>query len=287
MSVSKLEETRVATNNDIKTMKLYHQVERVFNELSALGLGDDDELDVSQLSAFDQYHYFGTEAVDNGANTLGLQAGMSVLDVGSGIGGPARHLADRVGCRVTALELQPDLNETARVLTRRCGLGELIEHRCGDILANDVESSRYDGLVSWLAFLHIPDRDTLYRQCFAALKPGAGMYVEDFYARETLTAAERLSLSQNIYCDYCPDLSEIESGLEAAGFEAIELVDMTSGWRDFVAARYADFHGDRDRHIAVHGLEVVEGLEHFYQSVTDLFNGGHWGGLRLHARRPK
>ena len=50
-------------NEPIKTMKLYHQVERVFNELAALGYGADDPIDAGELSAFDQYHYLGTDAV--------------------------------------------------------------------------------------------------------------------------------------------------------------------------------------------------------------------------------
>ena len=55
----------------IKTMKLYHQVERVFNELTALGIGQSDPVDVELLSQFDQYHYFGTAAVDEGVRRGG------------------------------------------------------------------------------------------------------------------------------------------------------------------------------------------------------------------------
>lgn len=271
--------------HNIKTMKLYQDVDRVFNELRELGLNDDDAIDIVQLSQFDQYHYFGTKAVDHGISRLRLSSDMTVLDVGSGIGGPARYLADRVGCRVVALELQPDLNETAMTLTRRCGLSEKIVHRCGDILAPSPEESKYDALVSWLAFLHIPDRATLYSRCRDALKPGASMYVEDFFARDTLTAQERESLSRNIYCDYCPKLEEIKNQLSEAGFVDIEADDMTQEWQTYVANRYADFQRGRERHIKVHGIEIVEGLEHFYESVTKLFGGGRWGGLRFCARR--
>ena len=271
--------------HNIKTMKLYQDVDRVFNELRVLGLNDDDAIDIVQLSQFDQYHYFGTKAVDHAISRLGLSSDMMVLDVGSGIGGPARYLADRVGCRVVALELQPDLNETAMTLTRRCGLSEKIVHRCGDILVPSPEESKYDALVSWLAFLHIPDRAALYSRCRDALKPGASMYVEDFFARDTLTAQERESLSRNIYCDYCPKLEEIKNQLSEAGFVDIEADDLTQEWQTYVADRYAGFQRGRERHIKVHGIEIVEGLEHFYESVTKLFGGGRWGGLRFCARR--
>nr|MDJ0957460.1 hypothetical protein [Arenicellales bacterium] len=80
-------------NDQIKTMKLYHQVDRVFNELEALGYGPNDRVDIDRLTAFDQYHYLGTEAVDEAIERLQLNAGMRVLEVGGGIGGPSRHIA--------------------------------------------------------------------------------------------------------------------------------------------------------------------------------------------------
>ena len=132
-------------------MKLYDRVERIHNELIALDIADGAPLTVEQLTPFDQYHYFGTEAVDEAIAALGLSAGMRVLDVGSGIGGPARYIAARSGAQVTALELQPDLDALAADLTRRCGLADLVEHRCGDIL--DGLGETYDAVVSFLCFL--------------------------------------------------------------------------------------------------------------------------------------
>ncbi|MGH6875385.1 MAG: SAM-dependent methyltransferase, partial [Aestuariivirgaceae bacterium] len=103
-------------------MKLYDQVERINNELAALGLGADAALNVEDLTAFDQYHYLGTSAVDQAIEALGIVATSRVLEIGSGIGGPARYVAQRTGAHVFALELQPDLHQTAESLTRRCGL---------------------------------------------------------------------------------------------------------------------------------------------------------------------
>lgn len=265
-------------------MKLYHRVERVFNELAALGVAPRDGIDVEQLTAFDQYHYLGTEAVDEAAYRLVLDDGSDVLEVGSGIGGPARHLAHRVGCRVTALELQPDLHEVAVELTRRCGLAERVAHLCGDIL--DGVDSHHDAVVSWLAFLHIPERPALYARCFDALRPGGGRYAEDFFARGRLTDAERETLARELSCEHVPNLAQYRDELSAAGFEGLELTDMTPAWTDFVAQRRAGFRARRERHVAVHGEAIVDGLDEFYTLVADLFRGGNLGGIRLVARKP-
>src|SRR5262249_28761963 len=67
-----------------KSMKLYDRVERIHNELRALGIADDAPLTVEQLVPFDQYHYHGTEAVDEAARRLGVGPATRVLDVGAG-----------------------------------------------------------------------------------------------------------------------------------------------------------------------------------------------------------
>ena len=139
----------------MKAMKLYDRVERIHNELALLDLDGAMPLTVEQLTPFDQYHYFGTDAVDEAIAALGLRPGMRVLDVGSGIGGPARYIAARSGAHVTALELQPDLDALAADLTQRCGLADLVEHRCGNIL--DGIGEAYDAVISFLCFLHIGD----------------------------------------------------------------------------------------------------------------------------------
>jgi SAM-dependent methyltransferase len=115
-----------------KQVKLYQRVDRVFNELKAIGMGDDDPIPVEQLCNYDQYHYFGTDAIDEAIELLGITADSQVLEIGSGIGGPSRYLAHRQGCKVTALEIQPDVDATGRTLTHRCGLDDRVDHRCGD-----------------------------------------------------------------------------------------------------------------------------------------------------------
>ena len=273
-------------NEQIKTMKLYHQVNRVFNELEALGYGPNDPVDVEKLTAFDQYHYLGTDAVDEAIIRLRLGAGMRVLEVGGGIGGPSRHIAYSAGCHMTALELQPDLNDTARVLTERCGLTDRISHLCGDILDGVSGPIGFDALVSWLTFLHIPRRAELYKRCYEAMNPGAGMYVEDYFARAPLNGVEQKLLSEHVYCDHVPTMDQYDEELTQAGFENVELIDMTGPWTDFVISRHRGFRKNRERNLALHGAEIVDGLDHFYTTIVALFNGGNLGGIRLVAWKP-
>ncbi|MDH3476317.1 MAG: hypothetical protein OEM59_21780, partial [Rhodospirillales bacterium] len=87
----------MAPRDSIKSMKLYWQVERILNELRALGFADGAPLRVEDLLPFDQYHYEGTETVDAALAALAAGPESRLLDVGSGIGGPARYMAERTG----------------------------------------------------------------------------------------------------------------------------------------------------------------------------------------------
>jgi cyclopropane fatty-acyl-phospholipid synthase-like methyltransferase len=267
----------------MKSMKLYAEVHRIHNELAALGIAPDAALRVDQLTPFDQYHYFGTDAVDEALEVLELQPGSRVLDIGSGLGGPARYIAAKIGAHITALELQPDLNEVARGLTARCGLSSRVDHVCGNILDGGLADD-YDAIISFLCFLHIPDRAALFAACRAALKPAGVMYIEDYGRPRALSEAEREALAVKVQCPYVPRPSDYETHLLDAGFNEIVMDDATQNWKDFTASRLAMFRLARPHNIEVHGAEVVDGLDDFYGTVADLFQAGAITGLKITAR---
>jgi len=270
------------TDAPMKSMKLYDRVERIHNELALLDIVDGEPLSVEMLTPFDNYHYFGTAAVDEAIDALGLQPGMRVLDIGSGIGGPARYIAASSGARVTALELQPDLDALAADLTKRCGLENLVEHRCGDIL--DGLGETYDAVVSFLCFLHIADRKRLLAACRAVLAVGGGMYIEDYAERRAPTSAEAAALEVKVQCPMLPSPEDYDAQLRDAGFVDIRVEDVTSPWTAYTASRLEEFRAARDRNIAVHGLDVVDGLDDFYATVAGLFETGVIAGLKILAR---
>ena len=94
--------------------------ERLKTALMALG-PEDQRLTPQQLAALDQFHTRGLAATTELAKLAGITADMSVLDVGSGVGGPARFLAATYGCRVTGVDLSEPFVDAARYLTERTG----------------------------------------------------------------------------------------------------------------------------------------------------------------------
>lgn len=257
-----------------KLMKLYDRVDRIHHELRALGIADDAALRVDQLAAFDQYHYHGTDAVDLAVARLAIGATSRVLDVGAGIGGPARWLAATTGCHVTALELQADLNETAADLTRRSGLADRVTHVAGNILDGAPEPGTYDALISYLVFLHIPDRARLFAACHRALRPGAGMYIEDFTLLSEPTPAQREALRVKVQCPSVPSPEVYRADITGAGFATVDFEDVTDEWTAYTAERAAAFRSSRDRQVRVHGAEVAAGLADFFDTMAGLYADG-------------
>lgn len=274
------------TDDAIKSMKLYQGVERIYNDLADIGIGADDPLTVDDLTPFDQFHYFGTDAVDAAIAALGIDGASRVLDVGAGLGGPARYMAQRTGCHVTAIELQADIDGVARSLTGRCGLADQVTHLCGDVLTAKLAANAHDALVSWLAFYHIVDHRALFAKAIATLKPGGRLYVEDLFRHADFDAGEQRAVTEKIYGQTLHLRGDYDGALRDAGFVDIGFEDMTERWRGFTRARRDAYHANRAAHTAIHGAATVAALTDFYDTVVMLFDGGKLGGVTLTASKP-
>jgi 2-polyprenyl-3-methyl-5-hydroxy-6-metoxy-1,4-benzoquinol methylase len=202
----------------IKTMKLYSHFERVDNELQFKGKDATSKLVPADINPLDMMNYTGADGVRWAIDKCSLTAEKTVLDVGAGLGGPARLIAAEAGCKVTALELQLDCHAKAAEFTDRCGLSGLITHVQGDVMdTEDVAvqgllNQTYDCCMSWLVFLHIPNKKLLMQQCAASLKPGGLLLFEDYFQKESFSDSDLASLHKDVYCSDLPTRTEYEEG---------------------------------------------------------------------------
>ncbi len=145
--------------------------ERLKTALAALGPVD-RQLTPQQLAALDQFHTRGLAATAELGKLAGVTAGMSVLDVGSGIGGPARFLAATCGCQVTGVDLSQPFVDAARYLTERTGQGGQVSFEIASALELPFDSGRFDVVLLQHVAMNISDRTRLYREIRRVLKPG-------------------------------------------------------------------------------------------------------------------
>lgn len=149
----------------------------IFDALKAMGKNP-DRLSAGDLSAADEFHLGWLAATRALALDLGLARGMHVLDVGSGIGGPARFFAETHGCRVTGIDLTEEFVRVATELTRRCGLSELVSFKQGSALDLPFDAGTFDGATLIHVGMNIADKAKLFENVRRVLKPGAlfGVY---------------------------------------------------------------------------------------------------------------
>lgn len=151
---------------------------RVLEEVGA----DVSALTAQDLAPLDQFHIRGHLATMELAHYAGLEAQTRVLDLGAGIGGPARLLAERFGCRVTGLDLTVAYCRAARDLTARIGLAERVDFVCGDGTALPFTDAGFDLVWTQHAAMNIADKAGLYGEIARVLRPGGRLVLHDMVA---------------------------------------------------------------------------------------------------------
>lgn len=279
---------KMTEHDDIKTMKLYTNVERIQNELAARGMLQSEYIDPFALCEIDSMHYEGISVIEAAMAAMNLESSSAVLDIGSGFGGTARIISESSKCATTALELQRDIHEMAEYLTKRCKLEDLVKHVSGDILTLDLELedgiASFDGVISLLVFLHISDKRSLLEKCAKVMKPGGTLFVEDYYCRSPFSEDEAKSLVEDVYAFDLPTRDEYISQLEASGFHHIQFIDKSSEWTTYVQERMTKFVSSKSQFEEIHGEPTYLSLLHFYEAVAKLFSSQNLGGARIIAK---
>jgi len=274
----------MSDSSDLRAVPLYTHVDRVARGLAARGIGPNDAIPPAELFALDQWHYHGTDAIRDAGAFLGLGPASRVLDIGSGIGGPARFLAHTTGCHVTALELQPELHGVGVDLTCRSGLADRVTHVCGNALSQSLPTVAFDAVISFLAILHIADRPALMKRVQIVLRPGGQCYIEDLARHAPFAPHDREDLLTVVQGVTVTSIEDYAADLRQAGLVDVVAIDMTNDWAPFAAQRLADWRRDRVPYVAAHGEGAWAAQEKFYSVIDRLYRSRSLGGVRLTAR---
>ena len=269
----------------IKSTKLYNNVSRIFNELKEVGKDKSKLLKVEDLIKFDQLHYCGTDAVDFAIINTKINSSKSILEIGSGIGGPARYIGYKTRASVTALELQEDQHKIAVDLTNKCKLLKFVNHIRGDILNYNWKNKKFNVVVSWLALYHIKDHSKLLKNCYKLIKENGYFFAEDLISIKKLSTKNLSELSIDLYAKYLPTYEMYLNDLEKKGFEIIYHKNMTKKWAKFVRKRKLSYENNKNRNIRVHGEETYKNINHFYKIVDKYFSAQKLGGIKVIAKK--
>jgi SAM-dependent methyltransferase len=131
-----------------------------------------------------QFHTRGILATGELAAAAGLDPSSRVLDLGCGLGGPARYLAANFGCKVTGVDLSPGFIDAATYLTARCALSDRVMFQVGDALNLPFEDAAFDAVFLQHVAMNVEDRNHLYAEMRRILTPGGRLAVYDLVLRD-------------------------------------------------------------------------------------------------------
>jgi MPBQ/MSBQ methyltransferase len=185
--------------------------------LAALGQ-DPDNIDPDVLAAADQLHIGGTDATQSLADGAGLHAGMRVLDVGSGIGGPARYLAHHLGVTVQGVDLTPGSVRTAESLTRRSGLDGHVQFSVASALELPFDDGTFDAATMLHVGMNISNKAGAFREIHRVLKPGGIFALYDIMSMSAGSPTFPLPWASTPATSFLEDRAGYLAALNAAGF---------------------------------------------------------------------
>lgn len=177
------------------------------------------------------------------ARSAGFRAGMRVLDLGCGVGGPALTIAQFSKAQVTGLNIVPRQVAIARSRAAAAGLARRAEFVLGDMMDIPFDDGDFDGAFSFEAICHAPDKQRVYREVARVLKPGAVFAGCDWVCADGLGPADYQKWIEPICASsalpWMLSIGGVAEGLERAGFvveECCDLAkfgDMTRNWEMF------------------------------------------------------
>lgn len=257
---------------------------QIMEALRERGL-DPGRLTEEELKEHDQDHFGGLDAVDRLTRAAGIDAGTHVLDVCSGMGGPARYLAHRHGCRATGLDLTRSRHDSAVRLTALVGLDRLVEFRCGSALAMPFDDASFDVVIGQEAWAHVPDKPRLIAEAVRVVRPGGRIAFTDIMARTTLPEVIAERLSREMTFSEIASLGDYRELLDGAGCEVLEATDLSDEWTEILRRRLAMYRGLGGSTAASFGVERSQAWDAAYAFFVGLFEQGILGGGRIVAHR--
>jgi len=237
------------------------------------------------LKDYDQDHFGGLEAVDILAEKAGITGASHVLDVCSGMGGPARYLAHRLGCRVTGLDITLSRHEGAIRLTRMVGLGHLVDFRLGNALDMPFADASFDVVIGQEAFAHVPDKPRLIAECARVVKPGGIVAFTDILRRHGLSEAEFDRLRRGMTFQSLESLAGYSRLLADSCCTVIGRHDLSAWWTEVLKRRLEMYRSLRHTTVAKFGEAHFRRWDATYAFFVGLFAAGRLGGGRFVARR--
>ncbi len=180
------------------------------------------------LAPLDHFHGRGVAATAELLAVLDPQPGERLLDIGSGIGGPARWIAARTGCHVTGVDLTPEFCAAAVALNVATGLADRVRILTGSATNLPLPDAAFDRAYSQNVAMNIADKQRFYAEARRVLKPGGVLALSNLAAGANGPPRYPLPWAATEETSFLATPAETRAAIEAAGFEIVAFHDLTA-----------------------------------------------------------
>ena len=207
--------------------------ERIISALRKAGKSL-DSLTVEDLAPLDQFHTRGLAATRELINFAGAKEGSRILDVGSGLGGPARVFASQMKCHVTGVDITKEFCDAATLLSRLVSLEDVTDFHHADATALPFDDAQFDFAVTIQAQMSIEDKERFYAEIFRVLRPGGRFVFQDIMSGSGGEIVLPGPWATRRESSYLIAVDELRTILNRRGFHIEKLDDISAealAWR--------------------------------------------------------
>lgn len=246
-------------------------LERILGALKKAGLSL-DSLTVQDLAPVDHVHARGLPATVDLADRLPIECGQHILDIGCAVGGPARYMAERFGCRVSGIDITPGFIEAGEELSRLTGMTDKVDLQVGDGATLPCESSSFDGAYTQHVTMNVADRAAFYSEAFRVIKPGGFFALSEHGRGSGGDPIYPLPWAADATMSFLKTRRETEELLKNAEFDQIEIIDTgqkyVDGYRTMLAKIAADGQPSLGLHV-IGGEAMAERAENSTRCIEE------------------
>ena len=260
--------------------------QQIFHALSAKGV-DLGSLTEDILKEHDQDHFGGLQATDVLVVKAGIRNEHHILDVCSGMGGPARYIAHTVGCKVTGIDFTESRYLSAIKLTELVRLDTLVDFVHGNALEMPFDNNCFDVVIGQEAWCHVPDKPRLIAECARVVKPGGVIAFTDIVRTEKLSNADMRRLRSEMTFPDLETISGYGQLLQDNGCTLVEHDNLSQVWTRVLEERLAMYRSLGSETERIFGAERAREWDDAYAFFVSRYAEGKLGGGRFIARRDR